>query len=55
MGTYENFLYYLTKSINEPNSHETLDMKKKTTNKKIQEYQEKKYLYYTSRMTICEI
>lgn len=55
VDTYENFLYKLTKTINVTNAQDTLGCQNKSSGKKNQEYQEKKYLFYTARMTICEV
>ena len=45
VGSYENFLSTLTNSIS----------KKDINGSKKEEYQEKKHLFYTARMTICEL
>lgn len=55
VGTYENFLYYLTNGVNQKDTTETLHNNAKSSDKKGVDYQEKKYLYFTARMTICEI
>ena len=53
VGTYENFLYNLTKTITHKRDDE--NSKNSGSKKKNEEQEEKEYLFYTARMTICEV